>query len=185
MHKYFGLFTLPFLLMYAGMVSSGQGQGERMILNLKGTGTMYVNTVPDIDGDGNDDEAYCFDVELINMRNQKVIGTATDCLANITPVGDGVAVVGTTYFHLPQGTLISRGLTTAQPVVHLTTTTSGQPVTHITGASSTENAILGGTNGFEQSTGTVRLSGMVDMSGFMGNPGDPVSFDCIFVINLN
>jgi len=120
-----------------------------------------------------------------------VIETATDCLANITPAGDGVAVVGTTYFHLPQGTLISRGLTTAQPVVHPTVTPSGQPATHITGASSAENAILGGTmvlsivpalSGYQE---WFRLSGMVDMSGFMGNPGDPVSFDCIFVINLN
>jgi len=171
--------------MYSGLSFSGQGQGERMVLNLKGTGTMYLGMVPDIDGDGNENEAFCFDVDLIDLRNQKVIGTATDCLANITPAGDGVAVVGTTYFHLPQGTLISRGLTTAQPVAHPTTTPSGQTITHITGASSTENAILGGTHGFSQSTGTVRLSGMVDMSGFMGSPGDPVSFDCIFVINLN
>ena len=62
---------------------------------------MYVDMVPDIDGDGNDDAAFCFDVDLIDLKNNKVIGTATDCLSNITPVGDGVSAVGTTYFHLP------------------------------------------------------------------------------------
>jgi len=55
--------------MYSGVLYAGQGQGERMILNLKGTGTMYVNMVPDIDGDGNENEAFCFDVDLIDLRN--------------------------------------------------------------------------------------------------------------------
>ncbi|WP_245709947.1 hypothetical protein [Ferrimonas sediminum] len=145
---------------------------------------MYESTVPDIDGDGHDDAAICFDVELHDAKNRRQVGTATDCLSNVTPVGTGIALTGTTYFHLPQGTLVTRGNTTVQPVLHNTMTPSGQTVTHITGASGTGNAILWGSNRFDGAMGTVRLSGMVDMTNFAGNPGDPIAFDCLFVIDL-
>jgi len=100
-------------------------------------------------------------------------------------VGGGVALVGTSYFHLPQGTLITRGYTSVQPVTQTTETTWGQGITHITGASDTGNAIIGGTRRFAGATGTVRLSGMVDLSEFGGNVGDPMTFDCLFVIDLD
>ncbi len=146
---------------------------------------MYESTVPDIDGDFMDDPAICFDTELVNMKNRQVIGTATDCLSNITPVGSGLALIGTTYFHLPQGTLIVRGKTTVQPVTQETVTPDGQTITHITGASSGQNAIIGGTGRFADSTGTVRLSGMVDMTEFAGNVDDPIVFDCLFIVDLD
>jgi len=41
-----------------------------------------------------------------------------------------------------RGTLLSRGLTTAQPVVKATVTPSGQTTTHITGAAGEGNATL-------------------------------------------
>ena len=166
---------------YAG----DHGAGNHYVLNLIGTGAMYENLVPDIDGDGADDQAICFDVELVNQMNRQLVGTATDCLSDLTPTGTGVALVGTSYFHLPQGTLITRGLTSVQPVLQPTVTTWGQNITHITGASGTDNAIIGGTKRFAAATGTVRLSGMVDLSGFGGNVGDPMTFDCLFVIDLD
>ena len=173
------------IFIFSGVTIAGQGNGERLVLNLKGSGDMYESTVPDIDGDGYDDSAICFDTDLINMRNLQVVGTATDCLSNITPMGDGLALVGTTYFHLPQGTLITRGNTTVQPALHPTVTPSGQPVTHITGAADDGNGIIGGTGSFMNSVGTVRLSGMVDMTNFDGNVGEPIVFDCLFVIEFN
>ena len=155
-----------------------------MFLNLVGTGNMYESTVADIDGDGEADDAICFDVDLINAKNQQLIGTATDCLSNITGVDTGLALVGTTFFRMPQGGLVVRGNTTVQPVFHETVTPAGQNMTHTTGAAGTGNAVIEGTGRFAGITGTARLSGMVDLSGFAGNIGDPISFDCLFVIDL-
>ena len=165
--------------------AGGKAGGKILVLNLVGTGGMYPYTVPDIDDDGEDDAAICFDVDLVNATNGQVIGTATDCLSNITPDGDSLALVGTTYFYMHQGMLITRGKTTVQPTKHDTTTAVGQMMTHITGAAGSDNAILDGTGRFAGRTGTVRLSGMVDMSAFGGIEGDPIAFDCLFVITLD
>lgn len=40
--------------------------GKHLVLNLVGTGSMYENMVPDIDGDGQDDLAMCFDVQVFD-----------------------------------------------------------------------------------------------------------------------
>lgn len=167
-------------------LANNNGGGKNYVLNLTGTGYAYESTVPDIDGDGNDDAATCFDVNLINAKNQQYIGTATDCLSGITGIGDGLALTGTTYFRMPQGTLVVRGNTTVQPVVQATTTPSGQEITHITGASASENAVIHGTGLFAGAIGTARLSGMVNLSDFAG-PGTttPISFDCLFAVSLD
>ena len=86
---------------------------------------------------------------------------------------------------MPSGTLITRGYTSVQPVFHQTVTPRGVTVTHITGASSDQNAVIGGTGRFEGVSGTARLSGMVDMANFAGNVGDPISFDCLFIVDLD
>ena len=162
-----------------------QGGGKHYVLNLIGTGYMYEG-LEDLDGDGvATDPAMCFDVDLVDMKNQRVIGTGTDCLADVMAAGSGVKLVGTTYFHMPNGDLVTRGNTSVQAVFHPTVTPDGQSMTHITGASGTENAILEGTGRFAGATGTARLSGMVDMSAFGGDVGDPISFNCIFVIDLD
>ena len=167
---------------YAG----GKAGGKILVLNLVGTGEMYQDTVPDIDGDKVDDDAMCFDVDLVNATNGQVMGTATDCLSQVSGgENGGVALVGTTYFYMHQGMLVTRGETTVQPVNHDTTTPRGQMITHITGAAGAGNAILDGTGRFADRTGTVRLSGMVDMTSFAFNEGDPIAFDCLFVITLD
>lgn len=158
--------------------------GKRLVLNLVGSGKMYQSSVPDIDGDGKDDPAMCFDVKLYDVHTNKIVGEGTDCLAMVTPVGDSVALVGTTYFHLPGGTLVSRGETSVRSVFHPTVTPRGMTVSHITGASSDSNSIIDGTGRFANASGTVRLSGMVNMANFSGNVGERIEFDCLFVIDL-
>ena len=162
-----------------------RGRSKHFVFNLIGPGQMYEGTVPDIDGDCIDDPAICFDTELVNLKTQRKIGTATDCLSNVTAAGSGLKLVGTSYFRTKKGTLITRGNTTVQPVLQPTVTPNGQNVTHITGASGDGNSIIGGTGRFANKTGTVRLSGMVDMANFGGNVGDPIVFDCIFVVDIN
>ena len=74
--------------------------GRTRVLNLIGTGAMYEGMVPDIDGDGVDDPAMCFDVDLMDPRRGRKIGTATDCLSNVVDdEPDGLQLVGTTYFN--------------------------------------------------------------------------------------
>lgn len=178
----FGLF-LSFTVQAGG--NQTENAGKHLVLNLVGSGAMYENTVPDIDGDGNDDPAMCFDVQLVDVHTNQVVGKGTDCLSMVTPTGTGVALVGTTYFHLPSGTLITRGKTSVQPVFHPTVTPRGLTVTHITGASSDQNSIIGGTGRFAGAAGTTRLSGMVSMADFAGNVGDPIVFDCLFIVDLD
>jgi len=168
---------------YAG--NQQENAGKRLVFNLVGSGEMYESTVPDIDGDGNDDPAMCFDVDLVDVHTNQIVGRGSDCLAMVTPTEAGVALVGTAYFHLPSGTRITRAKTSVQPVFHPTVTPRGMTVTHITGASSDQNSVVGGTGRFADATGTARLSGMVNMASFGGNEGDPISFDCLFIIDLD
>lgn len=43
------------------------------MLNLVGTGSMYENMVPDIDGDGQDNLAMCFDVQVFDAHTNRGI----------------------------------------------------------------------------------------------------------------
>ena len=151
--------------------------GRATVLRLLGTGTAYDGFVPDIDGDGVDDPALCFDVDLLDASGHK-IGTATDCLSNIEAVGGGLALVGTTIFNLPNGSFTTRGNTTVQPI----TTTAATPVTHTTGAipMDGDNGVIAGTGVYEGFRAQARLSGAVNLSK-LDSDGE-ISFDCLFAI---
>ena len=62
--------------------------GRATVLRLLGTAEAYDGFVPDIDGDGVDDPAVCFDVDLLDASGRK-IGTATACLSKdrLPPAG--------------------------------------------------------------------------------------------------
>ena len=165
-------------------LANDNGAGKHYVLNLVGTGAMYESYLA-LDEDGiADDLAFCFDVDLYNAKNQQLIGTATDCLSNITEIDTGLALIGTTTFDMPQGKLVIRGYTTVQPVLQIPTTTpAGQDITHITGAAGTGNAVIHGTGLFAGATGTARLSGMVNLAD-LDSVGS-ISFDCLFVVDLD
>ena len=151
--------------------------GQVLTLNLKGTAPGYTGTIPAIDGSGTT-TATCFDIALHDMSTGLQVGTATDCLADFENELGGLKLVGTTYFNFTGGaTIVTRGKTTVMPVG----TDHGSPgFTHITGAGADGNGILSGTNQYANATGGVRLSGLVNLS----IPGE-ITFDCIFVINLD
>ena len=96
---------------------------------------------------------------------------------------DGDFIQFITFFHFDEGTVVSLSLTTAQPISD--PLPSSGP-THITGESSSGNNVLAemGTGKYQGVKGSTRLSGSVDMREFTG-PGSQVTFDCIFVINLD
>lgn len=159
-------------------------QDSTMVLNLLGSGNMYTDSVPDAEIPGKYVDAWCFDLDLIDMRSGRHLGQATDCLDNsrqeYSLSDSGIAMVGTTYFNFPDGMLAIQGRTTVQPRNWPT-----REFTHITGGNSAGNAVLYGTGKYENAYGTARLSGMVDLSQFRGQVGDPISFDCIFVVDVS
>ncbi|MGF1714503.1 hypothetical protein L4D08_06290 [Photobacterium chitinilyticum] len=158
---------------------------QRLALNLVGKGEMYEMDVPDIDGDEQPDPAFCFDVDLKEIATGELVGTATDCLSNIDngPNG-GLQLVGTTFFNFPNGQIVTRGNTTVQQANEPIVTPDGEKITHITGASSDENAVIKTSGDFAWYQGSVRLSGMVNLTDFGGGVGEPIFFDCLFVLNL-
>ena len=153
--------------------------GRQIAVVLAGTATGETRDI-------NGSPMECFDVNLLDPANGKVIGNGTDCLdlASIEMIGDdgGMLLNNTTFFKFDDGTIVSLSLTAAQPVSD-PLPTSGP--THITGEISGGDNILAemGTGKYAGIRGSTRLSGMVDMSAFSG-PGTQVTFDCIFVINL-
>ncbi|MBY5944045.1 hypothetical protein [Photobacterium rosenbergii] len=171
-----------------GYKDDDDGDKKRLALNLVGTGEMKLMKVPPLEKYGPPLDAQCFDVELRNIHDGEKIGWARDCLSNITDAttgGDGVSLIGTTFFYLEDGLLITRGETTVRPRAADIVTADGQNISHITGASSNENAIVKGDGEYKWHKGTVRLSGMVDLTKFVsGEEGSKIFFDCLFIIDL-
>jgi hypothetical protein len=155
--------------------------GTSFALRFVATATAEERDIIPVPGSGTD-KALCFDGDLLDLETGRLIGTATDCLADIS--GDdvvGMALVGTTIFNLPGGSFTSRGNTTVQPIL---TDPTGTPITHVTGAipHAGQNSIIDGTGKFEDASGSVRLSGAVNLSNL--GAGE-ITFDCVFIINLD
>ena len=124
----------------------------------------------------------CFDMDLIDAKTDRVIGSGSDCLSEVgfSDTDNGVKLTATSFFHFPGGTLVSQGLVTVQPKLH-----GLDGYTHVTGAAptATENNVIYGDGRFNDAAGSVRLSGLVDMTNFGFNAGDPIVFDCVFIID--
>lgn len=187
---------LIFLFLFIGIfpsVSVADDTGnnhEHLVLKLHGTGFMFPMEIPGMEEGDDPMEAMCFELDVIDLKSNEIIGTGTDCMSNVDMEENGnVALVGTTFFNLPDGELIARGAITVQPVPEDFSLVSadGHPYSHITGSAraSDQNSIFGGTGKFENSSGRMRLSGMVDMSKFTMNEGDPITFSCLFVVDVN
>lgn len=159
--------------------TADQSEDQSIVVALRGTSTGVTEVLTDLPDSL---DALCFpDLQMVEVKSGRVIGTARDCLSNINTVGDGMAITGTTFFNFHEGgSLVSRGETSVQP------TTVGSPdFTHITGAIPTagSNQVLAGTEQYQNASGTVRLSGAVNLS-LLESDGQ-ITFDCIFEINLN
>lgn len=172
------LFVVLFLS--AGVNAQANGGGKNYVFNLVGTSPATPAMVPDPEGGLM--SADCFEVDLIDMKNQRQIGTAVDCLTVQEVIGDFevIRLIGTTTFHLPQGSLTTQGFTTVAKAKQPTVSPSVGDISHITGAAGAGNAIIDGTKRFKDATGTSRLSGLVNL----GVPGQ-ITFDCIFVVDLD
>lgn len=171
--------------------SAPSAPGRALVLQLRGTAIGERRDI-DTDGDGIvDTTANCFDVGLFDPRTGNQIGVATDCLSDVgvmidddpdnAPLGWNIARPGTTFFHLPGGTLVAQGLTTVRPVLQ-PTERNGVTFTHVTGANG-EGGLRYGEGRFTHSSGSARLSGLVDLAR-LGSDNE-VTFDCLFVVDLD
>lgn len=167
-------FLLP-IIMATGMLGASvdaqaQNADPNIVVILRGLGELMA--APPIT------DALCYEAELVQAHTDRVIGTGIDCLEDIQMVGGGISLNRTTFFHFPQGDLVANGITTVAPV------TGGSPgFTHVVGdiPAPGTNSIINGTRRFAGATGSVRLSGAVDLSAFPA----ATEFNCIFVIDLD
>jgi hypothetical protein len=174
--------------------------GGHKIIALEFRAYDYAEVLPEIidpttgEAIPNTENVLCFDGLIFDAASGREIGTATDCLKPTylddggTPgdsSDDSLQIIGTTIFELPAGTIISQGKTSVRPV---TWPSESQPNTHITGAIpfDDENSIMATTGRYKNSTGTVRLSGAVDMTDFVTETGlGQLDFTCLFIITLD
>jgi hypothetical protein len=152
--------------------------GRTLVLNMRGAATSTPTPIPQIEATGTE-EAVGFDLPVFDLATGEQVGTVLETLADITPKDGGLALVGTQTFHLGDGDLTVRGLTSVAPMTHgspgYTHMTSGMPADG-------ENNVLSGTGAYEGAAGSVRLSGAVDLSRF--DSEGRVEFNCIFVVAL-
>lgn len=192
--------TTLLVLLIAGLSTATPGQAdtrehrqEIIAVEFNADGPADIRTVyhPQT-GEPIASDVLCFDGTLTSIASGRIIGRAVDCLdpKNLdnaftkgNSLDDSIALIGTTVFELHRGTIISQGNTTVRPV-----TWPDQPNTHITGAipQPGANSIKAGTHGYSDASGSVRLSGSVDMRDFVTETGEgTISFSCLFVIKLD
>jgi hypothetical protein len=126
-----------------------------------------------------DPDTLCYEVPLERLGNGKIIGTGLDCLSDIQADEETGAITLTdvTVFNIKKKVLVS----VSDVTIHPNLTDDTENVTHITGSFPDEDNIVYGTKKFDDASGSVRLSGGVNMNEFP----EKIVFDCIFVINFN
>lgn len=159
----------------------GSSGSRFLVLNLKGMATGEERSY-DTDGDGqNDTTAMCFDAPIIDPATGMQIGSGSDCLDVQSNDGGNLQLTGSGFFELDGGLLVVQGKTTVRPVLQ-PTTRDGVHFTHITGANS-DGGVMYGTGVFQNTSGSVRLSGQVDMSRVESD--GIIFFDCLFVVEFD
>ena len=171
-------YTILLFILFFGVNAQAQNVPSNITVKIVGHSEAFERKVP-----GLRDKAICFKVDMVDVVTGLKIGNAIDCLSEITPQDSGgVTVLGTTFFKFKEGQIVSRGRITIKPV-EVQTNADGINVTHITGSSTAFDNVIKSDGLYKDATGNVRLSGMVDMSGFTGSVGDKIGFNCIFTIS--
>ena len=169
-------------MIYAGFISFGgssaqaEEPGRHIVVTLKGLG-LPVDTPQGVSGD-------CFKTDLFDTKKHKLIGDGLDCLVVVDSTESGMLLVDrTTVFNFndgKRGRLVARGMTTVVPIFGA----SSPLYSHVVGDvdSTTSNIVSAlGTKDFKRRTGSVRLSGIVNL---VDHPGK-ILFNCIFVIEFD
>ena len=174
------IFLVILVTLFAASGANAGGFGKNIVVLLAGEGLA--------DGTGNQftqlglvapEGVLCFDMDLVDAKTGRVIGSGSDCLSAIKQFENGgMSLTATSFFHFRSGTLVSQGLVTVQPKLH-----GLDEFTHVTGAapSPSENNVIYGDGRFKDASGSVRLSGLVNLSRLGSGY---IDFDCVFIIDV-
>jgi len=165
----------------AGSLLASEPADPRLVVILEGNNLQgYPSTVPDIDGDGIDDDAFCFDGNVVDAKTDLVIGTGQECLA-ATAEGLNIA---TTTLHFPSGSLTVRGKISVWPVQWdpATNPDVDPNVGLVTGyfPGPGTNNIIASSGRFAGRTGRMRLSGAA-----LDYGDGTANLNCVFIIDLD
>lgn len=171
---------LPSMAMAAlftvGSLSVAHADRQTLVLQLRGVASPYTCEIPPT-AKGTT-MATCFDVDLVNLKTGKIVGTGTDAIADVEPVGDAMTLTNTTFFRLSGGTIVSRTLVNILPLLvqtdpSVTVSTLGFPVPG-------EKNIIATTGKYKNLTGTSTLTGAANNQ----LPNGQLGFSCNFVLKL-
>lgn len=181
------------LVLFTFATSPLMAHGKTIVVQLLGKAEGFPRPVPAPD-EGEIPNANCFEVPMFDVPTGLQLGTALDCLHTVDDSEfPRVTLTDTTIFRFPRnGRLVSYGRVAIEPIKEPnepdTEPIGAAPAsTHITGSvplPGTKNIITRrGTQRFEGATGSVRLSGAVNMSKFVED--NVIDFNCLFVIQLD
>jgi hypothetical protein len=128
----------------------------------------------------------CFTTPMVDPENEIELGTGIDCL-NVdlsSSTDSATALTALSLFVFRGGSLVTFGLTSVGAFAPGIGDASGA-VTNITGSIPPDPAagpsgIVGGTGRFHHASGTVRVSGAVNLNDFPNT----MDFDCVWIIEL-
>jgi hypothetical protein len=151
-----------------------------LIVQLKGKAVGETHRIPPIEATGTR-EGNCFNVDLIDIRHEERIGTATRCFTDVHTAQNGLAFTETTFLHLPGGQIVARTRMTAQPVID-----NGSEMTHITGSIpspfATNLLTDAGTDKFRNLPGRMRVSGVMNLHNF--HDKNEITFNDIAIVHF-
>jgi hypothetical protein len=134
------------------------------VVQMKGKAVGETRTIPAIEATGTT-EGNCFDVALLDPKNQNRLGTATRCFTDVQTVQDGLALTETTFLQFQEGTIAARSRATIQPILddsaemtHLIGAVPESFVTNLLDEHSTET--------YRGIPGSLRYGGVVNLSNF-------------------
>jgi len=100
----FCTFVLALIIM--GNTAYAAGLGTNIAVRLVGTGDLFIGDELFDEFDLTPVGALCYEIPLVDIKTGNVIGSAADCLSDINPDGDGVALTGTPFYMVPLISLI-------------------------------------------------------------------------------
>lgn len=181
MKKQINFIFVLFLMTCFGIASLAAARENRvLVLALKGTSVGETRSIPTSAETGTS-EGNCFDVVVVDMLQDKAVGSGSHCFTDMTKKAEGTALTDTVILNLPDGKLVSQDRITIQPALH-----RPSDITHIAGAapSTLANNIVGkaSTETYSGATGRLRLASGMNMSHF--EEKNEISFDDFVVIQL-
>ena len=168
--------------------TANAGPDTTLVLQMLGEGTQ-VGTLADVSKRTGVDlskkdlgfaltDFACHEMPLIDPATKMQLGKGIDCLAGITPDGNGgMTLTGVSIFMLPGGIIMSRGETSLPAFIKGVGSGDGYR-THITGGIPMTDNVIATTGDFAGMGGRARLSGMIRAG------GEKMVFDCLFVLDL-